>query len=722
MSTLLDVPLSEKEETPEAPPPPPSPRRALVWILLLAVPLALAVGWFAGYLWPRTSPPVISLSTTLADFAEQLGGEEGPPLTVDVHNDGQAPLDLESLEITGHHAEDFHIVQEGCTGVPVAGDGSCSIVLQFTPPPADEVTPAGDRRTASLRLRSNASNGFVSLPLVGVRVTPRLEAIPSSVDFGHRPLESPAETVAVQLTNQGSARVRLRRVSLEGEGAADFLVVSDACSSATLGPGESCRVRLTSTPRRPGESEAVLRIASDASDRPLSIPVSATAGFAEPTFEVRPESVDFGEVRPGADAPEQEVEIRNLGDEPLTVRRVAAEPAAGFSVTRDGCSAEPVPPGDSCGLAVDWTASGEGVAEGELVLVYTRPGKAEDGERRVPLAGRAVAPRLEVDPARLELGDTAVGQTGPTRAVNVENRGTAAVTLEAVELDGPGAGAFTVDEACSGRDLPPGRSCQVDVRFRPVREGAEEARLRVRPAGEGASPVTVSLRGTGVTGRPRAMPERLSFPEVRATRRADRRLTVTNVGRAPLRLGDARVDGPAAADFRIVGNECGGGALAPGDDCTLSLRFAPGDSGGRQRSAELRLEHDGAGPTPGELTVALTGTALPAPKPELAVAPSSVRFGEVAAGERSGIETVTVRNPGTARLNLEALRVDGPHAEDFRLVPATCDGTPFLAPGGDCTVGVRFTPTAAGDRRARLVVAGDARGSPRTVDLTGRGL
>lgn len=613
MSSLLDVPLSEQEPPADAAgaPPPPPPRRALIWIWALAVPLALVVGWAGGYLWPRPEPPVLTPSTTLVDFGEQRGGQESPSKSLEVENVGGTPLDVESSEITGHHAGDFRIVDDGCTGRPVPGDGSCFIELRFVPPPAEDVTPVADRRTASLRLRSDASNGPVSVPLVGMRVTPRLEAIPGAVDFGRRSLEEPAETVAVTVTNQGSARVRVGEATLEGEGAADFLVVSDACSQAALDPGEICRVRLTSTPRRPGRSEAVLRIASDASAEPLSIPVTAATGYAEPVFETRPEELDFADLRVGGPASGQTVTVHNLGDEPLIVRQAAVEPAdSSFSIARDACTGEPVPPAASCEIAIGWRPSAEGPTRGELVLVYARPGKPEDGERRVPLKGRAVSPRLEAEPTRLELGPVALGQTRPAQTVRLTNAGTAPVTVERVVTEGSGRSAFAIDGSCSGETLAPGQGCELQVSFRPLREGPQEARLVVQPAG-----------------------------------------------------------GPAPA-----------------------------------------------------LTVPLAGTALPAPEPELAVEPSSLSFEDLPVGRRSGIGTVTVHNPGTARLELEGLRIEGPDASDFRLVPATCEGTPFLAAGGSCTVGVRFSPTAEGDRRARLVVRGNAPGGPETVILTGRGL
>lgn len=55
-------------------------------------------------------------------------------------------------------------------------------------------------------------------------------------------------------------------------------------------------------------------------------------------------------------------------------------------------------------------------------------------------------------------------------------------------------------------------------------------------------------------------------------------------------------------------------------------------------------------------------------------------------------------------------------ANDFTIESTTCGGA--LAPGGSCTVGVGFTPTAAGLRSAKLT-ATDSSGDTSTIYLTG---
>ena len=101
---------------------------------------------------------------------------------------------------------------------------------------------------------------------------------------------------------------------------------------------------------------------------------------------------------------------------------------------------------------------------------------------------------------------------------------------------------------------------------------------------------------------------------------------------------------------------------------------------------------------------------------------SVVLFGPGPVGERSEVVTLTLRSTGQGRLQIGDIRIEGAEAREFRLVAGTCQGLPYLVPGGDCSVGVRFTPGAPGERRAVVVIEHNAQGGTREVELVGSGL
>ena len=101
--------------------------------------------------------------------------------------------------------------------------------------------------------------------------------------------------------------------------------------------------------------------------------------------------------------------------------------------------------------------------------------------------------------------------------------------------------------------------------------------------------------------------------------------------------------------------------------------------------------------------------------------PTGVSFPDQVAKTMGPVRTVTVSNHGTADLHLATADVKGPNARDFAKVGDTCSGAAIPA-GGNCTVSLRFAPTAVGSRVASLQVTDDAVGSPQLVPLTGTGL
>jgi hypothetical protein len=94
-----------------------------------------------------------------------------------------------------------------------------------------------------------------------------------------------------------------------------------------------------------------------------------------------------------------------------------------------------------------------------------------------------------------------------------------------------------------------------------------------------------------------------------------------------------------------------------------------------------------------------------------------LNFGAVEVGN-SSTKDVTVTNTGTTALDISSVGVTGPDAGDFaptNLCPSS------LAPTDTCTIGVRFAPSTTGSRTAHLTVTDNAKTSPQSVPLVGKG-
>lgn len=101
-----------------------------------------------------------------------------------------------------------------------------------------------------------------------------------------------------------------------------------------------------------------------------------------------------------------------------------------------------------------------------------------------------------------------------------------------------------------------------------------------------------------------------------------------------------------------------------------------------------------------------------------AVAPLSLKFGEVPVGSTSIVRSVTLTNRGAAVFEVVGIAVTGTSAALF---PQDNNCPPTLAPGQACQVDVSFSPRVSGSKSAKLSVGTTATLVPVQVSLSGTG-
>jgi hypothetical protein len=95
--------------------------------------------------------------------------------------------------------------------------------------------------------------------------------------------------------------------------------------------------------------------------------------------------------------------------------------------------------------------------------------------------------------------------------------------------------------------------------------------------------------------------------------------------------------------------------------------------------------------------------------------PAALDFGTAVAGTYSGLRQVTLTSSGDVALTVGLVLPVGPFVIDTNHCSAT------LAPDADCTIDLRFAPTAEGPAEGMLYVLTNASDSPHGVMLTGTG-
>jgi FtsP/CotA-like multicopper oxidase with cupredoxin domain len=189
------------------------------------------------------------------------------------------------------------------------------------------------------------------------------------------------------------------------------------------------------------------------------------------------------------------------------------------------------------------------------------------------------------------------------------------------------------------------------------------------------------------------------------------RVTVQNVGNAPLTLVGIIIGGTNAADFAQT-NACGP-TLADGAVCTIDVTFTPSATGVRTAALQI-TSNDPVSPS---MAVPLSGSVTVA---AASVAPASLTFAGQLLNTASGGQAVTLSNLGLAPLTIVSIGIAGANAGDFAQ-SNTCGAS--LAAGANCAITVTFTPTAAGPRSASLLIASNDPVNPSiAVPLSGSGV
>jgi PGF-pre-PGF domain-containing protein len=117
--------------------------------------------------------------------------------------------------------------------------------------------------------------------------------------------------------------------------------------------------------------------------------------------------------------------------------------------------------------------------------------------------------------------------------------------------------------------------------------------------------------------------------------------------------------------------------------------------------------------------VARNRTTIRVLGPEATVSSSSVDYGAIANGS-TALASVTIRNDGTAPLDLTGASLSGTDASAFALSGATARQLPVIQPGETVTVTVAFEPTSTGTKTATLTLStNDTDSSTVSVSLSG---
>jgi ASPM-SPD-2-Hydin domain-containing protein/centrosomal CEP192-like protein len=188
--------------------------------------------------------------------------------------------------------------------------------------------------------------------------------------------------------------------------------------------------------------------------------------------------------------------------------------------------------------------------------------------------------------------------------------------------------------------------------------------------------------------------------------------SLVNIGNQLLTINSISIVGPGASFSQS--NTCLA-TLAPDAHCSISIVFNPAAAG--TFTATLQVVDNAPG---SPQTLSLSGNGL-TPTPAITFSPPVLSFpmpplAVTTQGTSSDPEVLSVFSTGNITLHISSVTLGGPNPSDFSFTN-NCPAT--LAPSGNCTISVVFSPIAPGQRTATLTFSDDAPNSPQTVSLSG---
>ncbi|MGA8745910.1 MAG: choice-of-anchor D domain-containing protein [Solirubrobacterales bacterium] len=221
---------------------------------------------------------------------------------------------------------------------------------------------------------------------------------PATYSFGTRGLDLGASSpAAFVLTNTGKPLLTVGLIKLswsDPEGADPELFAIDSNNCGTLGPGESCTIKVTFNPILPGLKQGTLTVV----DTTQSASAVTELEGSGRVVVLSPPSLAFGvrEVGRAAAAPQQVTVINTSQYEPITLYGMTLvgeqqQDASQFRITGGSCEAELIiPPRGSCAVDVTFLPSAMGSHQASLQVLDSAP----EVQQSSALKGEGVLPIL----------------------------------------------------------------------------------------------------------------------------------------------------------------------------------------------------------------------------------------------------------------------------------------------------------------------------------------
>jgi P pilus assembly chaperone PapD len=312
-------------------------------------------------------------------------------------------------------------------------------------------------------------------------------------------------------------------------------------------------------------------------------------------------------------------------------------------------------------------------------------------------------------PSALSFGSVTVSTNSAAATITITNNSRQDASIQQVASSLP---EFAVIAPAMPVSIPARGSLSFQVVFKPDAAAAFNGSVVITPGHKSGGPISIGVSGVGVSPNPSqtqtfllsTSTSNLSFGNTLVGSSTSKPVTLTNTGTGSVNISQVTV---AGTGFAVTGFSSGA-TLAPGQSLPLSASFSPAAIGAVAGSISVI-----SNATNSPATISLSGTGV---QPQISVIPSSVSFGNVTTGVTNS-QTLTIRNPGTATLNVTQASLAGTGFTTSGLALPLA-----VAPGGSSAFNIGFSPASAGTFSGSITLISNTPNSPLVVPLGGTGV
>jgi hypothetical protein len=562
----------------------------------------------------RESPaaqPSVYFNVGSVVFPAQPVGTQNAPQPVAVHNGGESPLAITSLQITGPNSADFSLIgPAACKTQAIPTGGECSFEVGFVP------STTGPEE-AVVSFTNNAPGSPQVLELVGAGQSAFALLSTTSINFGSVPENTVSLSLPITITNTGNQALALQSPVESGPDVAQFFLNGkDITCGTTLAAGASCSIGVVFSPKAIGTFHAQITITDNSggvTNATQVVSLTGTATTVAPVISVTPAAIAFGDVTVGTSSGEQQVTITSSGSAALNMMGItlSGANAADFAMASSGTNQCPTGSGSlaigvSCTVSVRF-APLAGDAAGSKSAILSVVDNASGSPQTISLTGAAtVPPSIQISPSSLNFSPQSVGIASAPQTVMVLNASAGSLSIGGVSLSGANAADFAETNNCPP-SLRAAASCTLSVVFTPTALSTSTRTAAVNVTDNAPnSPQKIALTGSVTQAGISVTPSSINFGgQLAGTSGQPQTITVTNIGTGALSFSSIAVSG--AVDFVVGANTCKGVNVPSGGTCTVQVTFGPAcTNGSAARSATLVLTDNVTG---SPQSVALSGSA-----------------------------------------------------------------------------------------------------------------